>query len=62
MTIAATLIAIVSLASLLYVSIVKPDYLRRTREGVAYFTPPVEHPDTSEALTLDTLIEHYKGE
>lgn len=57
----ALFVTVLSLACLSYVAIVQPDSLRRTRAGVAYFTPPVEHPETGEAIPLDVLIEHYKG-
>ena len=58
----ATVVAVISIASLLYIAISQPEYLRKTREGVPYFTPPVVHPETEEALELDTLIRHYRGD
>lgn len=57
----ALLVTALSVASLSYVAIAQPESLRRTRAGVPYFTPPVEHPETGEAIPLDVLIDHYKG-
>ena len=54
------LVATVSVLSLAYVIIAQPEYLRVSREGVPFFTPPVVHPETGEALEMDTLVEHYK--
>ena len=57
----ALLITALSVVSLSYLVIAQPESLRRTRAGVPYFTPPVEHPETGEAIPLDVLIDHYKG-
>jgi len=57
-----TLIALVSLGSLVYVYGSPPQSLQRTRDGVPYFTPRVAHPETGEALDLGELIRHYRGD
>lgn len=62
LTVFSALVALVSVASIAYIAVAQPDSLRKTRAGVPYFTPPVEHPETGEPLLLDDLVEHYKGE
>lgn len=50
------------LAGLGYVYVDPPGSLRVTREGVPHFAPPVIHPQTGEAIPLQRLVQHYKGE
>ncbi len=50
------------LAGLGYVYINPPESLRVTREGVPHFAAPVVHPQTGEAIPLERLVRHYKGE
>lgn len=61
MTVFALLVAMLSVGTIVYIAIAQPDYLRETRNGVPYFTPPVVHPETGEPVELDRLAEHYKG-
>ena len=56
------LITLICLGSLVFVYAYPPESLRTTRDGVPFFTPPVEHPETGESLDLGDLIRHYKGE
>ena len=56
------LVALVCLGSLIFVYAYPPESLRTTRDGVPFFTPPVEHPETGEALELGELIRHYRGD
>jgi len=58
----ALLVTIATLASLVFVYVSPPPSLETTRDGVPFFTPPVEHPETGEPLDLGVLIRHYKGE
>ncbi|MDH3637741.1 MAG: hypothetical protein OES09_04680 [Gammaproteobacteria bacterium] len=62
MTVFAMLVAMISVGVLAYIVIVQPAYLRETRNGVPYFTPPVIHPETGEPVDLERLVEHYRGE
>jgi len=62
LTIFSVLVGAISLASLLYIYISSPDYLRKSRHGTPFFTSPVIHPDSSTPISIDELIIHYKGE
>ena len=62
MTIFAGLVATITVGALAYILVVQPEYLRKTRNGVPYFTPPVIHPETGEPMDLERLVEHYRGE
>ena len=54
------LAALATLGSVIYISVVQPDSLRQSREGVPFFTPPVINPDGGEPLGIDALVEHYR--
>lgn len=56
------LVALITVATILYVVFARPDYLDRTRDGVPLLTPSVLHPHSGEALDIGILIRHYKGE
>lgn len=56
------LVAVVSIAGLIYVYAFPPQSMRMTRERVPHFTPPVIHPETGEALDVRELVRHYRGE
>lgn len=53
--------AIVSIGGYLWMTLAPPPGLMATRDGVPYFTPPVVHPVSGEAIPLETLVRHYKG-
>lgn len=55
------LVALLSLAGLVWVYAVPPASLQVSRAGVPFFTPRVQHPVTGEALDLDRLVDHFKG-
>lgn len=55
------LVALISLASLIYVYAYPPPSMRVSRNGVPHFTPPTLHPETGEALDIDRLVRRYKG-
>lgn len=57
--IAASVAAVVG--GLGYVYVKPPESMRVTRDGVPYFSPPVAHPATGEAIPLERLVQHYKG-
>jgi hypothetical protein len=57
---ALSVIAVVG--GLAYVYIAPPESMRATRDGVPHFTPPVAHPMTGEAVPVERLVRHYKGE
>jgi hypothetical protein len=43
-------------------SFAPPPGMKATRDGVPYLTPPVAHPVSGEAVPLETLVRHFKGE
>ena len=62
MAIFSALILFMTVLGIGYIFVVQPEYLRSDRDGVAYFTPEVENPETGEAIDMGTLIRHYRGE
>ena len=62
LTVFSLLAAVVTLASIVYPFVHRPEFLTKSREGTPFFTPPVINPDTGAALELDELIRHYKGD
>jgi hypothetical protein len=54
--------AIISIGGYLWMTLAPPPGLKATSDGVPYFTPPVVHPVSGEAIPLETLVRHYKGE
>lgn len=54
--------AVASLGGLAWMTFWPPPGLKVTREGVPYLTPPVIHPITGEAIPMETLVRHYKGD
>ncbi|MFN6962029.1 MAG: hypothetical protein ACK4N6_07275 [Rhodocyclaceae bacterium] len=54
--------AVVSIGGILWMTLSPPPGMKVTKEGVPYFTPPVIHPITGEAVPVETLVRHYKGE
>lgn len=61
MVVLSVLSAVVTVAGLAYIFIDAPAYLRSTREGVPYFTPPVTNPVDGKPLDLNMLARHYEG-
>lgn len=59
------IIALVAIAttvgSFVYLLARPPAYLRATRDGVPYFTPPVINPVDGKPLNVNTLVRNYKG-
>jgi len=55
------LAAVVTVVGLAYIFIDAPAYLRSTRAGVPYFTPPVINPADGKPLDLNMLARHYEG-
>jgi hypothetical protein len=54
--------ATVSAGGIAYVYVMPPESMRVTRNGVPHQAPPVAHPLTGEALSLEELVRHFKGE
>jgi hypothetical protein len=54
--------AIASVGGFLWMTFAPPPGLKATKDGVPYFTPPVVHPVSGEAIPVETLVRHYKGE
>lgn len=50
------------LGGLTFVYVKPPQSMKLTRDGVPHLSPPVAHPATGEAIPLDVLVRHYKGE
>ena len=55
-------ITALSLAVLVYVYAFPPESTRLSRDGVPFFTSSVLHPETGEALDVNVLARHFKGE
>lgn len=53
---------VISVAGIAAMLIWPPQSLRVDRDGVPHFTPEVEHPETGEAVSVNTLIRHYRGD
>ncbi|MDE2089684.1 MAG: hypothetical protein KGJ12_06665 [Gammaproteobacteria bacterium] len=53
--------AVATVATFVYLFARPPAYLRETRDGVPYFTPPVVNPVSGKPLNVNTLVRHYKG-
>lgn len=57
-----TLATIASIGGYLWMTLAPPPGLKLTRDGVPYLSPPVVHPISGEAIPLENLVRHYKGE
>lgn len=60
MLILAAIAAVLTVASLTYILVVRPPYLRATRYGVPFYSSQVIDPVTQQPVALDTLAYHYK--
>lgn len=54
--------AAVSIGGILWMTFSPPPGMKATKDGVPYFTPPVIHPLSGEAIPVEVLVRHYKGE
>lgn len=54
--------AIASIGGFLWMTISPPPGMKANSDGVPYFSPPVIHPVSGEAVPMETLVRHYKGE
>lgn len=61
MVVYSLLSAAVTVAGLAYMFVEHPAYLRASRDGVPYFTPPVINPADAKPLDLNMLVRHYEG-
>ncbi|MDA8363824.1 MAG: hypothetical protein M0Z84_08430 [Gammaproteobacteria bacterium] len=50
-----------TIGSFVYLLAKPPAYLRATRDGVPFFTPPVINPVDGKPLSVNTLVRDYKG-
>lgn len=55
-------VSLLSVAVLIYISIVDMPSMRNSRDGVPHLSPPVVNPDTGEALDLNRLVRHFRGD
>ena len=62
MTLFSVLIGVVGIVGIVYVAISQPPYLHASRDGVPHLTPDVINPVDGEALDLNTLVRHYRGD
>ncbi len=62
MTIYAWGAMIISLAGIAAMLIAPPPSMRTDRDGVPYFTPQVENPETGATVSVNDLIRHYRGD
>ncbi len=49
------------LVGLIFVYVKPPPSMKLTRDGVPHLSPPVVHPATGEAISLERLVQHFKG-
>ncbi|MBL4690584.1 MAG: hypothetical protein JKY68_03855 [Rhodospirillales bacterium] len=56
------LVTLLTIGGLAYVYTSPPESMRVSRDGVPFFTPPVVNPETGEAVSVDTLVRHFKGQ
>lgn len=57
----AVVATLVTVGSFAYVLWSEPASLHVSRNGVPFFTPPVEHPDTGEPVSVDELVRHLNS-
>ena len=58
----ALLAGLMTIGTLVTILVAPPAFLHRTRDGVAYFTPPVINPIDGRALNVERLAAYYKGD
>ena len=56
----AALASLITVATFVYLGVSPPAYLRKTRDGVPYFTPPVIDPTSGKPLSVEMLVRRYK--
>lgn len=54
----ASVATVITVGSLIYVLLTDPGSLYTSSDGVPFFTPAVQHPDTNEPVTVDELVRH----
>ena len=52
----------ITIAGLAWMFAAPPPSMRVDADGVAHFTPMVEHPVTGEPVSMGALIRHYRGD
>ncbi len=57
----ALIAALMTVGTLAYMLAAPPGYLRRTRNGVPYFAPPVINPAGGRPLDVNRLAAYYRG-
>ena len=55
-------VTLFSIGCLVYVYSTPIESMKKTRNGVPYFTPPVINPENGKSITVDALVRHYKGQ
>lgn len=53
------LILLSFVGSLAYLGSDQPDSLRYSRDGVPFYAPVIEHPETGQCLTTEQFAEHF---
>jgi hypothetical protein len=61
MRVLVALSAVASIGGFLWMTFAPPPGMKATSDGVPYFTPPVIHPVSGEAVPMEALVRHYKG-
>ncbi|MDA8390921.1 MAG: hypothetical protein M0Z76_09375 [Gammaproteobacteria bacterium] len=61
MFVLALLATVMTVGTLIYMLAAPPGYLRRTHNGVPYFTPPVLNPAGGKPLDVNRLAAYYRG-
>ena len=59
MMLTALVMAAATVATIAYIVIAKPDYLRHTRFGVPFYSSKVINPVTNQAVDLNALADYY---
>ena len=62
MRIFAAAVTALSLGVLIYVYAFPPPSMATNRYGVPFFTPDVVNPETGEAIRIDELVRHFRGD
>ncbi len=59
MTVLAVLAVVITVASISYILIAKPAYLRASVYGVPFYSPQVINPVTNKPMDLNALSNYY---
>jgi len=55
-------VTVLTVAVIIYVFVAPPPSMQVTRDDVPLLMGPIEHPETGEALDVNMLVRHYRGD